>query len=180
MQSVVQPSYAEERCRAVPFGEALIGQTIGRGEGGNMYNDPMNNLKTELENVRARRKELEKALKRLIAERQRTAESLGRLAGGIAVDEKPKQSVLLGVMVLSTLTTLLTGVVLSRFWSWFLVEPFNLPRVSAVEATGAYLLISLLGSHSETTPKELPRAAAVLALRLGIVWFLGWLLHWLV
>lgn len=145
-----------------------------------MYSDPLDSLKAELEDVKKKREELEEALRKLIATRQRTAESLSRLTGGIAVDERPKQSVLLGVMVLSTLTTLLTGVVLSRFWSWFLVEPFNLPQVSAVEATGAYLLISLFIPYSDLTLKKLSGIAVTLALRLGIVWFLGWLLHWLV
>lgn len=149
-------------------------------EGGSMYDDPVNNLKTELENVRARRKELEEALERLVAERQRTAESLSRLAGGVMVEKKPSSSALLGATVLSLLAIPLTGVVISRFWDWFIVELFDLPQVSAVEATGICLLASLFVSYHKITGKDISRVVVERILRLGITWFLGWCLHWLI
>lgn len=154
---------------------------MGKGiMGGSMYNDPMSGLKTELENVKARRRELEEALKRLVAERLRTAESLSRLAGGIAVDKKPSTSTLLGATILSLLAIPLTGVVMSRFWDWYVVGLFDLPQVSALEATGICLLASLFYSYHKITSKDISRVVVERILRLGITWFLGWLLHWLI
>lgn len=149
-------------------------------EGEDMYKDPVNSLKTELENVKARRKELEEALERLVAERQRTAESLSRLAGGVTVDKKSSTSTLLGAAILSLLAIPLTGIVLSRFWDWFVVGLFDLPQISAVEATGICLLISIFLSYHKITSKDVSRIIVERILRLGITWFLGWLLHWLI
>jgi len=145
-----------------------------------MNDDPMSRLKAELASTMEKRKILEKALAKLVAERQRTAESLNRLAREAIAEKKPSSSALLGVCVLCILAIPLTGVVLSRFWSWFLVEPFDLPSLSAVGATGIYLLFLLFGSYSKIDSGELSRVAVGMAMRLGIIWFLGWCLHWLV
>lgn len=145
-----------------------------------MYSDPLDSLKTELEDVKKKREELEEALRKLIATRQRIAESLSRLAGGITVDKKPRSSALLGAFILATLAIPLTGVVISRLWGWFLVEPFDLPHLSVVEATGVYLLFMLFGSYSKIASEELLRTAARMVMRPGIIWLFGWLLHWLV
>lgn len=94
------------------------------------------------------------------------------------MDEQSKPRFRPAVAILCILGILLTGVVSSRLWSWFLVEPFNLPQLSAVEATGVYLLISLFFPYSKVDDPL--RTAVGLTLRLGIIWFLGWCLHWLV
>lgn len=143
-----------------------------------MNDDPMSGLKAELENVKERREALVKALERLAVERERTAKSLSHLVRGTMVDEKPKPSALLGVGILFLLAIPLTGVVISRFWDWYVVELFSLPLISAMEATGICLLASIFLPYYKVTSENFSRLTVERILRLGVTWLIGWCIHW--
>lgn len=147
-----------------------------------MYKDPVSGLKAALKDAREKREALIKALEKLAAEREQIAESLSHLAESVMEDKSEsgmlyKSGMLLGTFVKSVSVMLLTGIVLAQLWNWFLVRPFGLSQLSVVEATGIYLLITLFSTPSKM---KSPQTVGGLACGLGITWFLGWLLHFLV
>ena len=92
---------------------------------------------------------------------------------------------------LSFLTSLanmaLVGLVLKKFWGWFLVEQFHIQAISWLQALGIYLVVDLVATGWNPLSKQdledmddgevLFTNQGIRCLSLLITFGIGWLIH---
>ncbi len=86
--------------------------------------------------------------------------------------------VIIGGVIYLIFIGVLTGIVLSSLWGWFVV-PLGYPQISIFHALGLTTLISILrfDSVKQTTPDGIKDALLKPVIALGTAWLSGFLWH---
>jgi hypothetical protein len=86
---------------------------------------------------------------------------------------------IIGAPLVSLLTALLNGWVLTKLWAWFIVPTFNLPTLTLFPATGLAITVGFLTYSYTGNDKELWDITAIAFVVPLLTLAFAWLIHWM-